>query len=806
MTPLRTRLAVGLLSFAVIGLELTLMRSLSLRFWHHFAAMVISVALLGFGASGTALVLLRGRIRGREGAWLCALALGFSLSVPLTVLAASVAPLDVHFLAWHPLRELVNAAVIELLMCVPFFFAGAVVGVALMDGAERISGHYAANLAGSGAGAVGAVLLMSVFDVYGLLVTMAAVGYLAGAMLLPWRRRRAAGAGIAVGAALCALLWLLPGEAAVSPYKMLSLARHLPGTRTLCRSHGPLGRVDAVAGPSIHHAPGLSLQFQGKVPAHILLLMDGDQASVVYNVARGKEWEFLDHTTAAAAYAMRARPRALILGAGGGADIGLALYHDSREVVALEMNPQVISAMRGPLSAYGGDLYNDPRVRVVNDEVRGYLAGARERFDVIQLPPTDSFGASGAGLYATQASYLYTVEAVSAMLERLSEGGVLCLTRWARMPPRDGLRLFHLAAAALRRRGLNPARHVAMIRNWATVTVLASRRPFADRQTAALRAFCEQRAFDVCYFPGIREGEVNRFHVLDGPRYAEAAHSLLGPDRDTFLSGYIFRLDAPTDDKPFFFNFLRWRTLPSLKRRFGGQAPAFLELGTLFLAAALLQALFLGGVLILLPLAPGIRALRVRGDAAAVLTYFLLIGAGFMLLEMGFLQRLILYLAHPTYAAAVSLSSFLVFAGVGSWISRWWKGSYRRRVGAAGGVVAGLAMLEAVFVERWLGLTQAWPVSARFAVAVLTIAPLAIAMGHLFPLGMQRLRQDRPALVPWAWAVNGCASVAATVAAPMLAMQVGFSRVVWVAVVCYAAAAVLGRGPGGETGRTPAAG
>ena len=161
MPVLRIRLAIAIVSMATIGLELALMRALSLRFWSHFAYMVISVALLGFGASGTALTLLRRRILVRPRAWLAGLTLLFSLSILLLPRAAGRVPLDVHFLAWS-FAELGHVLVVELLMFVVFFLAGAVVGIALMDSPDRINGHYAANLAGSGLGAVLAVILIMV--------------------------------------------------------------------------------------------------------------------------------------------------------------------------------------------------------------------------------------------------------------------------------------------------------------------------------------------------------------------------------------------------------------------------------------------------------------------------------------------------------------------------------------------------------------------------------------------------------------------------------------------------------------------
>ena len=791
MSAARTRLAIGLISLAVIALELALMRSLSLRFWHHLAYMVISVALLGFGASGTVLTLLRRHVTAHRRTWLAGSAAAFTVSVPASALLARCVDLDVQFLAWD-LGQLGNIALLELVMFLPFFLAACVVGLALMDEPGRIAGHYAASLVGSGLGAVAAVAAMYVLSTGELLVAISLVAFVAAATMLPWTSRRGQIAAVCTAAAT-ALLWLwAPREPDISIYKTLPQLEMMTGIEVIHRTEGPLGRIDVVAGDAIHHAPALSLQYTGDIPPHVLLITDGDQASAVYDCGRKRDWAFLDHTTAAAAYRLSERPRVLILGAGGGADIGLAIYHDSREVIALEMNRRIIQAMTGPLAARGGDLYRAPGVTVLPREARGYLASDGPAFDVIQLPPLDAFGASGAGVHATQESYLYTVECFRAALARLGERGVLCITRWARTPPRDGLRVFDTAAQALRREGLAPDGRLAMIRNWATVTVLASKTPLRDRDTTALRRFCDARSFDLCCLPDMTAEEANRRHVLARPYYFEGATELLGPRRQEYLDSYLFNVEAATDDRPYFFHSFRRRAQEVIAEQLGRRSRAFLELGYVMLLATLVQAVVGALLLILLPLAPGIAALKAGRRRLVTMAYFLLLGVGFMLLEMGLLAKLILYLAHPVYSAAAVIASFLVFAGLGSMLSGRLRSSPGRTAAVAGGVVVTLVIVYVHAADHWLSATQSAAMGVRFLMVAGTIAPLAMAMGHMFPSGLRALGKHSP-LVPWAWGVNGFASVVATVAAPVLAMHIGFSCLILLAAGCYLLAGLLVR-------------
>jgi len=773
----RTRIAVALVSAAAIGLELALMRAFSFRLWHHFAYMVISVALLGFGASGTAISFLRPRIAKAPGAWLSASAALFAASIPLSFTASQAVEVNVRLLAWSP-GAFLGVAAVEGLTLVPFFFAGACIGIALSDTPGNVPGHYAANLFGSGAGALGALVLMWRLSTAELFLATAACAFV-GALSSLQRRRAWSAATVALaGAALAASAVFMPREIKPSQYKMISYLGNIPGTETLYTGEGPLGRIDVAANPAYHYAPGLSLQYRGPVPPHAILMRDGETAGAIYDVDTLSQWLFLDHTTAALPYHLRERPEVLLIGAGGGADIALALVAGAARVTALEMNGQVIDLMRGPLYERGGRVYEAAGVEILSAEARGYLAASHERFDAIQLHVAGGWASSSAGVQAAQESYLYTVESFEAMLAHLGEDGILCVTAWAETPPRVGLRVLDTLAEALRSRGLDPAERMAMIRSWATVTLIASRTPLSSAESTRLREFCRERAFDICWLGDLQEREVNRRHVLEEPYYWRAACALFGSGRREFLESYPFEIAAVRDDSPYFFHFLTLRSLEFLTEQVGRRSRAFIEVGYLLVLGAFAQTVLLAALLLVAPLLLRVRGLRAaRGKAAAAL-YFLSLGAGFMLLEMVFLQKFILYLAHPVYSGAAVIAGFLVFAGAGSMMSGRWRSRPGRVVAAAGAAILAVGSAYLLGLDRWLALTQGCGLPVRFAVAAATIAPLALAMGHMFPLGLVRVGASGGALVPWAWAINGFASVAATVAAPLLAMKAGF---VWTA-------------------------
>ena len=782
----RTRMALAMISVSVIGLEITLMRVLALRFWTYFAAMVISVALLGFGFSGTTLALVQTRLRPYHQLWLSVFAFSSALSVLLCAWAVQQIPLDVHYLPWNLSAEMLHILEIECLMMIPFFFTGIFLGLALMDHPERIHGHYAANLAGSGAGAFLSVGLMFYLSTTSLLILWAFLCYGAGLCLIDWRHARSLLGSMVMGGILLIVSLMLPSDVHMSSYKKLSQEKSKPNSKVIHSGEGPLGRIDIVKGPALHDAPpGMSLQNPYSIPKRSLLIMDGDQTHIVYTAEKESDWQFLDYTTTALPFALDKFSKVLIFGPGGGAPLALANHHGSKKIVALEPNRQMVQLLRSPFTGEGKSMYDLPQVQVLFEEPRSFLRRSKMRYDLILIPLLEPAGMEGAGLLATQENYLYTLESFRSCLRHLNPSGMLCVTVYSKIPPRDGIRLFNLALEALLQEKYFARDHLALIRSWETVTLLMTKTPLTLAQLQSIRKFSDHRSFDLCYLPDLTKAETNQYHVLPEPYYFEGAQALLGASRENYLKEYLFSLGVPTDDRPYFNHFMRWKSLPHLKKQLKGRMPAFLELGSLFLAAALFQVAALAALLIFLPLFPDVTGLKKVRQKGRILLYFFLLGLGFMLLEMSFLQKMILYLGHPIYSAAVVIASFLIFSGLGSQLSGIWAGRSAIAACSAGFFVALTSGFYLIFLDSWLGSTQNQDLIIRFLVISVTIAPLAFAMGHLFPIGLRHVSEAFPAMVPWCWASNGFASVLATAAAPLVAMSIGFSKLILIAMGCY---------------------
>ncbi len=798
--------AVFALSFALLGYEILLMRLLSIVQWHHFAAMIISLALLGIGASGTFVTLFQRWLTTRFRGTFCASAICFGTAMPLCFAAAQGTPLNPLEFFWDPRQWLLLLQTYSLLL-LPFFFAGTCLSLAITRFRETLHRIYFFDLLGAGCGGLGTVLLLWQLKPEQCLVLLSALG-LASAGLVwlspPLGRSLLPGLCLIGVAAILPFLGLQDWMSLrLSPYKGLSTALLAPGARLIAERSSPLGWLAVVESPVIpfRHAPGMSLQCTAEPPPQLAVFIDGDAMSPVTRFdGRFEPLAFLDCLTSALPFHLLEHPQVLVLGAGGGMDVLMALSHGARAVDAVELDPNLISLVRDVVADYAGRVYEQPGVAVHTAEARGFVSRSQAHYDCIQVSLIDSFTASAVGGHALNESYLYTVEALGDLYGRLAPGGILSITRWLMVPPRDSLKLFATAVAALERAGVRePGGSLALIRSWKTTTLMVKKGPITPRDRETIQRFCEERSFDIDHCPGIGPEWANRFNMLDPPTLSEGTAAILGAARASYLDRYKFDIEPPTDDRPYFFQDLKWRTIPELLALRSQGGLSLLESTTPLLVVTAIQALMLSLFLILLPLQFLRRGGRVRGGGSRVAMYFAALGCAFLLLEIAFIQKLILFLGHPLVAASVVLTSFLVFAGLGSRFSAAFGRAVSKRpvhgdsiaIGLAAVAVSGLAFANLYLVGLLSASFGGLGEGGRIGVAVALLAPLAFCMGMPFPLGLSRVAEARPEWVPWAWAINGCASVLATVVASLLSIHLGFNAVITLGAGLYALTALV---------------
>jgi hypothetical protein len=787
---LRTYVGLFLIALATLMYEILLTRIFSVTMWYHFAFVAISVAMFGMTV-GALIVYLKPetfrpeRVKSQLG-W-CGVA--FAVLMVLSFLTQLSIPFLVHPSVVAAFAIALTYTVISL----PFVASGMCVALALTRFGPDVSRLYAADLAGA---AVGCVLLVGLLDVTDAptaviaVAALAACGALAFAIDTGERRLRIGTAVVAIGLAAgavvhTAFVWrqfpilrilYIKGALEARPLyeKWNSYSRVRVNGRTDV-PEPPSGWGLSTATPMDRLVPQLKMDIDVNAGT-VMTGFDGDLLDV----------EHLKYDVTNVGYFLRPGPSVVVIGSGGGRDVLSALAFGASSVTAVEINDAIIDTVNGRFGDFTGHLDRDPRVRFVNDEARSYLARQHDRADVIQISLIDTWAATAAGAFVLSENSLYTVEAWRIFLERLTDRGILSVSRWYFQDrPAEVYRLVALASAALQERGVaRPRDHVIVVRNLRAEreggqpegvgTLLVSPTPFTPEDVARLARVT---------------GGLLHFEIVVSPAFAadDTFAKLLEPgELDRVTSAFPINIAPPTDDSPFFFQMLRLRDLAAVDLLSAGKNSYNMQ-AVFVLGVLLMTVLGLAAACILFPLMMTAR----RGDLAAagpLVAFFAAIGFGFMLIETSQMQRLIIVLGHPAYGLSVVLFALLLSSGLGSYLTRNVPAAGARQhalrnVAVLLAILLLFGLLTPLVVRSFESATT--PVRIAAAVAVLFIP--GVFMGMAFPLGM-KLAAGRERLTPWLWGINGATSVSASVIAVCIALTWTISAAFWAGCACYAIA------------------
>ena len=775
-------LAVGLSTFSTIAVEIMLTRIYSVTMYYHFAFMVIALALLGLAIAGVAVYLLPSVFRRERAAWLCGLfILLFALSSAGALYAALQSPISLN--RWQD--DLGRLIIVYVAAGVPFLMSGFAVTIAIASARDAIGRVYAYDLVGAGIGCMCVVALLSALGAPGAILLMCALGAVASAVFALSHGATGttrAGRYLAITAGAVAVVFVVLALTESSAHRFGN-ARN-PG-KFLGNREVLFERWNAFS--QITVAPA-------GADDHRWIFIDADAATRMWSgtiADQGYEAprRIPEVRVASLAYAIRNQGTALIIGPGGGTDVISALYHGAPRVVGVEINPIITDdIMRGAFAEYTGHLYEDPRVHIVADEGRSYIRRSGERYATIQATLVDTWAASSSGAFTLSENNIYTVEAFTEFLDRLEPDGVLTFTRWYDPgAPKEFLRLVAIGRAGLEAMGV-PAHEVAghfflAADSERRATMLVNRAPFTPAETLALARKAKEGKLTILYTPHPVADEHRGIHA----EAALVAAFLRADSADAFLGELPYDVSAPTDDRPFFFYTLLPGELFAMLANPAGVP--LNNLGVIILLVLLLLSIGATVLFVLVPLVALRRdALREeRGAKLRVLGYFLCLGLGFILVEIGLMQQFVLFLGHPVYSLAVVLASLLIASGVGSALSQ--RGS--ERWGTRGLVVRSVAALCVLLVVYAVVLTPLFhallglPLVARIAIAGAFIAVPGLLMGILLPSGVRTADALGAAVVPWAWGLNGAASVVGSIMATFVSMNLGFTMALIAGMLAY---------------------
>jgi len=785
---------IFLVSAATLLLELALTRALAVALWYHFSFLVISTALLGFGVSGVTLSLWTGlRERAHLDKALAVLSLAFGLTTILSYWLMQRIPFDPFGQIFH-WSQFLFMPLYFLNLVVPFFFSGLVIALLFSHRSSEVNRLYAADLVGAGIGCAVITLVMPVFGGSGSVLLAALLGFLA-ATVFGWRQERQFAATAAV-LALCMLPISFLGDRLI-PISIAATKQHPlqpANAKPVYTAWSALSRVDVFKLPA---APDL-----GRPEAGFSIIVDGGFAGTEVPDLSGGARNYLSHTddfqNAGLVYAGKPQLKVLIIGSGAGREVLEGLNFGASSITAVEINPVINKIVTQSLRSYWGGLFEQPEVHLVTEDGRSFVRRSHETYDAIISVQTMSDAALLSGALNLSETYILTREAFGDFYDHLAPDGVLMMTRPKYQIPKlitttremfeqHGLRdvAFHIFAA---RGPVLPYGHARFLNCF-----LMKKSAWTPEQIAALKKHLGigeprppgEESPEIFYSPYEAAGQ-KTFFTKRLHEYAEA------PDLQAIYRGEIEALTPATDDQPFFNQRLRWRALTWRPHVFldvlfpkGGNNDGYQPIAEVYLLLLFAQSVVIGAIFILLPLVRSSRAGLREAGRWSFLVYFAALGLGFIMVEMVLLQRFTLFLGQPIYTLAVVLAGLLISTGTGSYVtgglrdsSKW---SFVPIIAAVLGALGVMALLTPYVLSAALGLGLPW----RVLISLLLIAPLGFVLGMPFPKGLRAVGVVSPALVPWAWGVNGFFTVIGSVAAVILGMAFGFRFVMGAAAVCY---------------------
>lgn len=765
---------IFLIAASTLLLEITLTKIFSIIHYHYFAFLIVSTALFGYGFSGVFLSVSKWAERIPKQRLLFLATMLFSVFTVIAYKLILNTPLEMAgiFSSW---KQLVYLLWVYLLLALPFFFSGLAIGALLTYFPDQINRLYFSDLIGAGIGCFAIVWIIPVAGGSGTLLVAAAISAIACLMFAENAIQRIVPAILAAS-----FLMLIPRSESLFPTTGNSEKRYFKesvekGVR-LYTGWSPASRIDVVAiGPDIS-----VIWIDGGTNQSFMRRLNQDETYTASEPSETNEngmvWK-----TVEIPYALVKNPKVMIIGPGGGIEVASALSYQPRELTAVELDPLITKIVVGQFAKFIGGVYTRPGVTLVNEEGRSFIRRSQDKYDIIQQKNNSHPMAVASGALNLSETYLLTKEAFNEYIDHLNPGGFITIER------HGGMRLLNLAAEVLRERGVKDYwKQLVLIHESVLNQVfLLKNGDFTDEELDYIRNYVHQKKDKVLYSPTLYHDRKNPFSLM----LHEETH-------DAVLRDAPFQLEAPTDDKPFIEHFYLIRTLwdKEIQQRLHEEPwdqaalTSFCEgdstYSDLSLYVILLEAILLSTVFIVYPLLKLKRSGAQTKGAWGLLTYFFALGIGFIFVEISLIQKYILFIGYPVYSVATIIFSLLIAAGVGSYVS----GRFRNPIASLKVVVICILIMTAmqIFVIPILFKHLLYlSFEMRLALSILFILPAGFFMGMPFPIGLSWVAKNHSSFVPWAWGMNGYATVIGSVLSVILALNFGFHFVLLTASAVY---------------------
>lgn len=762
------------ISLSALGYEILLIKILNITQLSFLVTSVIAMALLGYAISGSFLSLIKNKIR-NDFTFLTTNSLLFAICAPSMLTMSNQIPLNPLELFWDPYQT-IYLMTTYLLLALPFFFAANCIGHCYFCFKNQINIIYLFDLTGSAIGSITILLLLEYLSPSQALYVISLIGTSAAFLISTtqiFKQKK-----VLIIIIIINLVYLLfqiiqkHNSYSLSPYKALSQSLNIPQRKIEFSYHSPIQTLDIVSEGKIpfRMANGLSLKYKGQIAKQHALFKNGDNPEPLF--MQDLDSNFIHALPNALPYVIKKRFKVISLGATC-ITAQLTRVFETPNVEAIVLTPQEQK------------IFDDLRwnchhrnIRYIKTPPRNYFPKSLSEYDLIEIPIETSNNA----IY----NNLYTTEAISQYWHKLTRNGLLTIHQEIDIPPKRSIKLFNTIIQALKKNKIeSPESHLVFIRSFNTTTIILKKNKFLKDEIEIIRSFCNTNSFDLVYIPGINDSEVNRYNKVSDPTYYQLVKALLMPNNQTTIDNYEFNIEPSSDDRPIFNNFFRWNTFwKALKLKSVGGLPLISWEYPLEIASLILST-FLGILFIILPiLNTGSGKFR---NTINTSVYFFAIGAGFMFIEIAFINKVSLYLGDPIYSVSICLGTMLCCAGIGGRYSKYL--SQKNYLQSMAIMTVLLAIVYFVLPDI-IDLTLHKDFHARILFTIILLAPISTLMGIPFSYGLLKIANQSPTFIPWAWGLNGLAMVMGSISSSILTLHLGIQNCILVGCIFYTTAII----------------
>ncbi|HJY63629.1 MAG TPA: class I SAM-dependent methyltransferase [Ignavibacteria bacterium] len=759
---------------------------------YHFAFMAVSIAMFGMTVGALIVYLFPARFPDEN---IFAVLAKNSFYFSLTTILSFLYHIFVPFIHGLSILGFTVTALTYTVICVPFIFSGICISLLLTRFPENVNKLYASDLIGASLGCIIVVAALNFTGGPTSIFIAAFFSALASLVISNGKQKKSFIISYIIVIVLFAGIHTY-FVANNQPLIRIYWERGEYAEKPLYEKWNSFSRVSIDGDSTEFQVPfgwGLSNKYDRSKKVQQLMLNIDAHSTTVLSKFNGDTSKLvhLKYDVSNLVHYLRRSSDVLIIGSGGGRDVLSSLVFGQKSVLGIEINKDMISALNSDYGSFTGHLDKYPNVEFVGDEARSYLQRLDRKFDIIQVSVIDNWSASSSGAFVLTENALYTIQTWRLLLSRLSDNGILTVTRFYRSKPAELYRLVNMSSDALEEIGIGDLRqHIMLIKcqqeerkadNSGTGTILISKKPFTEADNKIIDSLAAVFEFEKVLTPGSATDSV--FAQLTLP----------SKQRTEIVNNFPIDISSPTDDEPFFFHLLNFTDAANVK--FWKEWDMGFNVKAIFILFSLTVTMFfLTVICIIYPLYKTKSLPQLKGKinlkgSFLYFVFFASIGFGFLLIEISQIQRLNIYLGHPIYSITAALSTLLLASGLGSYFSGKYLNS-NKKIKSAFFTLLGLIILFGLLTNTIIYATNSLSTIVRIMIAVCMLFPIGLLMGIAFPLGMRLVKTGLEGIKPWLWGINGVTSVYATVITVIISMSWGISASYWTGFLFYVLAAV----------------